>query len=87
MENWGLVIFRHQAMVFNPHMDTSLKRASSVIQTIVHELAHQWFGDLVTMAWWSDLTLNEGHAEYWASVGAFGIFPDQAGIFVSLLTQ
>lgn len=41
MENWGLVIFRHQQMCFNPHMDTSLRRGESVINTIVHELAHQ----------------------------------------------
>jgi aminopeptidase N len=64
MENVGCVTFHEDVLIFRSKVIESarLGRAS----TILHEMAHMWFGDLVTMAWWEDLWLNESFAE-WAS--------------------
>ena len=59
MENWGLVTYRETALLYNP-TTSSLNDKQWVAKVISHELAHQWFGNLVTMAWWDDLWLNEG---------------------------
>lgn len=59
MENWGLITFRQTALLASPeHSTASDYRYVSAV--VAHELAHQWFGNLVTMEWWSDLWLNEG---------------------------
>lgn len=60
MENWGLVTFREIAMIANEK--SSLDQRQYVAIVIAHELAHMWFGDLVTMKWWDDLWLNESFA-------------------------
>ena len=64
MENVGCVTFHEDVLIFRSKVTESkhLGRAS----TILHEMAHMWFGDLVTMKWWEDLWLNESFAE-WAS--------------------
>lgn len=74
MENWGLVTYRESMMLYNANTSTTTSK-ESVLGVIAHELAHQWFGNLVTMGWWSDLWLNEGFATYVAYVGADHVEP------------
>uniref|UniRef100_A0A7E4UT57 Aminopeptidase n=1 Tax=Panagrellus redivivus TaxID=6233 RepID=A0A7E4UT57_PANRE len=64
MENWGLVIAGYRDVLIHPQY-TSAETIRNAQNTISHELTHQWFGDLVTMDWWTDLFLNEAFATYW----------------------
>ncbi|KAK0044048.1 aminopeptidase N [Biomphalaria pfeifferi] len=75
MENWGLITYNDDHMLYEEGT-SSLIRKMIVARTISHELSHQWFGNLVTMAWWDDLWLNEGFAKYMDSFGVDNINPD-----------
>jgi aminopeptidase N len=61
MENWGLITYREIALLSNPKSG-SISSRQYIATVIAHELAHQWFGNLVTMKWWNNLWLNESFA-------------------------
>uniref|UniRef100_A0A3B1ID17 Aminopeptidase n=1 Tax=Astyanax mexicanus TaxID=7994 RepID=A0A3B1ID17_ASTMX len=74
MENWGLITYRETSLLYDP-ITSSNKDKEWVSTTIAHELAHMWFGNLVTMKWWNDLWLNEGFATYVSYLGVDDVQP------------
>ena len=74
MENWGLITYREALVLYNQEKSASTDK-ESVTDVIAHELAHQWFGDIVTMKWWTDLWLNEGFATHIQFKGVESVFP------------
>ncbi|GIY36509.1 aminopeptidase Ey [Caerostris extrusa] len=77
MENWGLITYRETALLYDPRYSSASNR-QRVATVISHELAHQWFGNLVTPQWWDDLWLNEGFASYVEYLGVGAVHPEWA---------
>ena len=75
MENWGLVTYRTTAVLFD-EKQSDAKYKNRVAYVVAHELAHQWFGNLVTMDWWSELWLNEGFATWVGWLAIDRLYPD-----------
>jgi aminopeptidase N len=75
MENWGLITYREVALMADPQT-TGISTQQYVATVIAHELSHQWFGNLVTMAWWNDLWLNESFAELMMHLAVDALEPD-----------
>ncbi|KAJ1942531.1 hypothetical protein EC988_006462, partial [Linderina pennispora] len=75
MENWGLITYREVALLVD-EATTSSAAKQQVAYVVSHELAHQWFGNLVTMEWWSDLWLKEGFATWVGTLAVDQFFPE-----------
>lgn len=75
MENWGLITYREIALLADPKT-TSIASRQYIATVIAHELAHQWFGNLVTMEWWNDLWLNESFATLMEYLAVDALHPE-----------
>ena len=75
MENVGCVTYREQVLLINPARSTQEEQLG-VAETVAHELAHMWFGDLVTMRWWNGIWLNEAFATFMSMLAVDDFRPD-----------
>ena len=75
MENWGAITFREAILLYDSKT-SSTRTKQYIAEVISHELAHQWFGNLVTMKWWNDLWLNESFATFMATKIVNKFYPE-----------
>jgi len=75
MENWGAITFRETILLYDPKT-SSTRTKQYIAEVISHEIAHQWFGNLVTMKWWNDLWLNESFATFMATKFVDKYYPE-----------
>ncbi|XP_072915754.1 thyrotropin-releasing hormone-degrading ectoenzyme-like isoform X2 [Hemitrygon akajei] len=75
MENWGLNIFVEEMILLDPEV-SSISALWDITMVVVHEICHQWFGNLVTPIWWEDVWLKEGFARYFEHVGTDYLNPE-----------
>ncbi len=74
MENWGGITFFESRLLFDPSTNAETAQRG-IFSVLAHEMAHQWFGDLVTMGWWDNLWLNEGFASWMQEKAAEHFYP------------
>jgi aminopeptidase N len=75
MENWGAIFYFERILLIDPKLATESQK-QDIFNVVAHEMAHQWFGNLVTMSWWDDLWLNEGFASWMASKASDDLNPE-----------
>ncbi len=75
MENWGAITYRETALLFDP-VNSAAQARQRILEVVAHEMAHMWFGDLVTMEWWDDLWLNESFASWMGDKAVDHLYPE-----------
>ncbi len=75
MENWGSITYREAVLLFDPKTSAASTR-QRILEVVAHEMAHMWFGDLVTMKWWDDLWLNESFASWFGDKAVDNLYPE-----------
>ena len=83
MENWGAIFYFERVLLQDPALQTEGQK-QDIFNVVAHEMAHQWFGDLVTMKWWDDLWLNEGFASWMASKTSDDLNPEWGALTQSM---
>ena len=75
MENWGIITYRETALLYDPQ-NSAASAHQRIVEVVAHEMAHMWFGNLVTMAWWDDLWLNESFASWVGDKAVDKLYPE-----------